>query len=422
VLSLPVLSLSKYRSIEVCFSISFPGEQATVFTQQKRPKANNKPVFVVLSGEDIALQGEDLTAIESLKITKGAENIAFETYAMAQPKREQALSAWLYLEKIYTADPLFSDKKAAVKAIATEKTRIHAEDAAFITNLPKTSYVKWFLPVRKMVSSVSTVAQYRTEEIPETVAAFRTLDFTDVRFYKSGLYKDAIDSHFWLLENSGNDFDTMYKEMQTSIDAMLLHLVKDNAKLNEVTNHLFDLLERRSLFKASEYLAVKVLNEDSCVLESDLANQLETYRAMKKGNIAPEIVFDKASFAKPSQAITKLSDVKSTYTLVTFAASWCPKCTEELPLIANYYNSWKSKGVEVLFIGLEDDSKSFTDFAAPFPFPSYSDLKKWDSKIVTDYYVFGTPTLFLLNDKREIVVRPTSAAQVDAWVNTYSGE
>jgi thiol-disulfide isomerase/thioredoxin len=365
------------------------------------------------------LQGVDLTAIESLKITKGPENMAFETYAKDHPKREQALSAWLYLEKIYTADSLFSVKKAAVQAIATEKKRIHAEDAAFIANLPKTSYVKWFLPLRKMVSSVSTVAQYRTEEIPVTVAAFRNLDFTDARFYKSGLYQDAIDSHFWLLENSGNDFDTMYKEMQTSIDAMLLNLVKDIAKLNEVTNHLFNLLEKRSLFIASEYLAVKVLNEDSCVLERDLAMQLETYRAMKKGNIAPEIVFDKASFAKPSQAITKLSDVKSTYTLVTFAASWCPKCTEELPLLANYYNNWKAKGVEVLFIGLEDNRKSFTDFAASFPFPAYSDLKKWESKSVKDYYVFGTPTMFLLNEKREIVLRPTSVEQVNSWVLSY---
>ena len=381
----------------------------------------NKPLFVILSGEDLVLQGEALSNVETVKITKGAENIAFETYAKEHPKREQALSAWVYLEKMYKADPLFASHKAPALSIVNEKERINKEDAAFLASLPKDSYVRWFLPTRKLVSSVSTIAQYRTEEIPATFAAFRNLDYADQRLYKSGLFKDAIESHFWLLENSSKPLDSVFIEMKISIDAMLIHLVKDNKKLNEVTDYLFALLEKHSLFQASEYLAVKVLSEESCVLNTDLAKQLETYRAMKKGNIAPEMVFEKSFFAKPEQAVKKLSDFKSKYTLVAFGASWCPKCTEEFPQIATYYSNWKSKGVEVLFVGLEENKENFTAFTANFPFPAYSDLKKWDSKIVSDYYVFSTPTLFLLNDKREIVLRPTSVAQVNAWVDTYLG-
>jgi thiol-disulfide isomerase/thioredoxin len=383
---------------------------------------DNKPLFIILSGEDIALQGEALSYVETIKITKGAENIAFETYAKEHLKREQAMSAWLYLEKMYQADLLFKEQKTAIQAIQIEKQRINQEDAAFLSSLPKNSYVSWFLPTRKLVSSVSTVAQYRTEEIPATFAAFRNLDYADQRLYKSGLFRDAIESHFWLLENSGRSLDSVFIEMKVSIDAMMMHLFKDDKKLNEVTNYLFDLLERRSLFQAAEYLAVKVLNEDSCVLEADLAKQLETYRAMKKGNIAPEMDFDKAHFSKSIQAVDKLSDYKSKYTLVAFGASWCPKCKEEFSQINTYYDNWKTKGVEVLLIGLEDDRKAFIDFTVNFPFPSYSDLKKWNSKIATDYYVFATPTLFLLNDKREIVLRPNSVAQVDTWVRTFIAE
>jgi len=359
-----------------------------------------------------------LSYVETIKITKGAENIAFETYAKNHPKREQAMSAWLYLEKMYQADLLFKEQKTAIQAIQIEKQRIKQEDTAFLGSLPKNSYVSWFLPTRKLVSSVSTVARYRIEDIPATFAAFRNLDYTDVRLYKSGLFKDAIDNHFWLLENSGKPLDSVFIEMKISIDAMLNHLVKNEQKLNQVVDYLFDLLEQHSMFQASEYLALAALNQGSCTLNSDLAKQLETYRVMKKGNIAPDIAFNKAAFAKPKQAITKLSDLKSKYTLVVFGASWCPKCNEEFSEIATFYNSWKAKGVEVVLIGLEDDRKSFTDFVVNFPFPSYSDLKKWDSKIATEYYVFATPTMFLLNDKREIVLRPISVKQVDAWMLT----
>jgi thiol-disulfide isomerase/thioredoxin len=380
---------------------------------------DNNPLFVILSGEDIEMVGEVLTQPETTKVKKGRENQYFEQYAQEHPKREQALSAWIYLEKIYASDTLFAVQKTPAKAIQDEKLRITKEDQLFLGQLPKDSYVKWFLPIRKLVSSVSTVAQYRPEEIAETTKAFRNLDYTDTRLYKSGLFKDAIESHFWLLENSGKPLDKVFEEMKFSIDAMLPKLATNEKIFNEVTDYLFDLLEKHSLFQASEYLALKVLNEGSCTVNKDLANQLETYRAMKKGNIAADIIFDKSNFVNPNNTFTKLSAINAKYTVVVFGASWCPKCNEELPEIGKLYDKWKSKGVEVVFVALEDDKKAFTDYAKNFQFPSYSDLKKWESKIVKDYYVFSTPTMFLLDNKREIILRPNSVNQMDAWVDWY---
>jgi thiol-disulfide isomerase/thioredoxin len=384
--------------------------------------ADEKPLFVILSGEDIELVGEALSYVETLKITKGQENQWFEQYAKEHPRREQALSAWIYLEKIYTLDSLFSVQQIPSNNIQAEKLRIKKEDADFLSALPKESYVSWFLPARKLVSSVSVVAQYRTDEIPSTIAAFRNMDYTDQRLYKSGLFKDAIESHFWLLENSGKSLDSVLIEMQLSIDAMLEHLIKDEKKLNEVTDYLFDLLERHSLYQASEYLALKVLNEVSCTIDSDLAKQLETYRAMKKGNTAPDIVFKGDNFTpgyNPSNFPTKLSEIKNNYTVIVFGASWCLKCTEELPEIVKLYSKWKSQGVEVVFVSLDDEKEAYRNFAKDFPFISTCDFKKWDSPIVNVYYVFGTPTMFLLDDKREILLRPNSVKQMDAWVDWF---
>ena len=380
---------------------------------------DNKPLFVILSGEEIELAGESLSNFETIKIKKGQENQYFEQFANEHPKREQALSAWLYLEKIYATDTLFAVQKHPVNAIKKEKLRIKNEDAAFLDALPNESYVKWFLPTRKLVSSVSTVVQYRPEGIPEMIKAFRNMDYTDARLYKSGLFKDAIESHFWLLENSGNPLDNVFEEMKISIDAIFTKLSTNEKIFNQLTDYLFDLLERHSLFQASEYLALKVLNEGSCTITDDLANQLETYRAMKKGNIAADMVFDKTNFVNPKITLTKLSDIKSNYTVVVFGASWCPKCNEELPEITKRYDKWKSKGIEVIFVAIEEGRNSFIDFAEALPFPSYSDVKKWESKIVKDYYIFSTPTMFLLDSKREIILRPNSVNQMDAWVNRY---
>jgi thiol-disulfide isomerase/thioredoxin len=192
--------------------------------------------------------------------------------------------------------------------------------------------------------------------------------------------------------------------------------------LNEITEYLFKFLEKRSLFKASEYLALKLLNEQGCTLNNDFAAQLESYRAMKKGNIAPDFEFQEEILA-PNYEIDKqpkkLSDLTSKYTVVVFGASWCPQCPQELSKISGFYNKWKEQSVEVVFVSLDEGETIFKSFAGVFPFISVCDYQKWDCPIVQNYHVFATPTIYLLNNKREILLRPNSVSQLDSWVDWY---
>lgn len=383
--------------------------------------ADNKAYFVVLANENIQLKGEMLSYPESIVTLSGNENKLFVQYATEHPKREQALSAWVYLQKIYQADSLFAIQKYPQQAIETEMQRIKQEDLNFLRNLDINTYISWYLPTRSLVSSVSTVAQYRTEEIPAIIDSFRKLDYTDNRLYKSGLYKDVIDSHYWLLENMGQPLDTVFKEMNISTDFVLANLSTNEKKFNEITKYLFNLLEQRSLLQSSEYLAIKVLTQNSCTINDDLAKQLESYRTMKKGNIAPDIVFSGDVLQSGSEIKTpgKLSDIKSPYKVVVFGASWCPKCVEELSQLLPLYAKWKSKGVEIVFVSLDTDKTKFKGFTSVFPFVSMCDYQKWETKAVNDYYVFATPTLFLLDSNQKIILRPISVKQIDAWVDLF---
>lgn len=281
-------------------------------------------------------------------------------------------------------------------------------------------YISYYLPLRKLVSSVSAMAQYRNDEIPAAISLFRNIDYTDPRLMKSGLLGDVIESHFWLIENSGSSLDSVYVEMNKSIDALIYNLMGNDEMLNLVTARLFKFLEKRSLFQASEYLAIKLLNENSCTLNNNFAAQLESYRAMKKGNIAPDFDFvpDMVAPAFPKANFPhKLSDLNSRYTVVIFGASWCPKCPQELSAISSLYAKWKEQGVEVVFVSLDEDEALFRSFVRIFPFISVCDYQKWESSIVKLYHVFATPTIYLLDDKREILLRPNSVSQLDAWVD-----
>lgn len=381
--------------------------------------ADDKPYIVVLAKEQLQIKGELLSAAEGIVIVTGDENKAFVNYARDNAKREQALSAWDYLEKIYLTDTLFINQKTAQAAIQSEKQRIKNQNAAFLTNLPASWYVKWYLPVRKLISTVSLVAQFRTQEIPATLTAFRTIDYADPRLHKSGLFKDALESHYWLLENRGLPLDTIYKDMNVSTDFLLKSVSKNEMLFNEITKYIFDYFEKHSLYQSAEYLAVRALTQKTITLSINLSNQLETYRIMKKGNTAPDILFTGDVF-KNGLAIknpTRLYDINSNYKVVIFGASWCAACSEEMVQLLPLYSKWAAKGIEVVFVSMDTDKKAFLEYTRVMPFISTCDYKKWDAQAAKDYYVSSSPTIYLLDKNNKIILRPQWVKAIDTWVD-----
>lgn len=401
------------------FCLSFGGNDCGM--AMLASESNQTFLVVLAENEDLQLKGRNFADTENIEIVNGHQNQVFAQYATEHPVREEALNAWSFLEQLYEENAILAKHKDVKQAILWAQAEIKGEEEKFwILNTSSDDYIGWYLPMRKLVSSVPAIAQYRTDEIPETVTAFRNIDFCDERLQKSGLLKETIDNHFWLIENSGKSLESLSEEMNISIDCMVENLLKDGTKLNVISEYLFKFLEKRSLFAASEHLALKLLNEHGCTLDDDFASQLESYRAMKIGNMAPDFDF-KSAVKAPSYAKSprRLSELSSNYTLLVFGASWCPQCPQELLKLTNLYARWKSHGVETVFVSLDEDENAFNNFTDIFPFISVCDFQKWDSPIVEKYHVFATPTFYLLDNERKIILRPNSVSQMDSWVDWY---
>jgi len=382
---------------------------------------DNKTLVLILADEKIILTAEDYYP-ESVVISQGNQNLILQQYAKEYPVRDNALSAWAFLDRMYKNTSIVKTQKKSINSILKEKNKIVKAENDFIKKIDTDSYVRWYIPMRKLASSVYAIAQNRPEDISVLIKEFRKLDYTDPRWNKSDLYTDIFEKHFWLLENSGGNLDSVYNRMKISLDIIFANLANDEKKYNEIGNFLFDLLEKRSLFAASEYMALKLLSQNRCTLDENFAKELETYRIMRTGNIAPDITFTENTLAAaypPAQYPTSLYDLKSDYKLVIFGAGWCNSCIEELPKIASMYNMLKENNIEVVYISLDTDAQSFINFAGKFPFISTSDFKGWNSPIAEAYYVSATPTMFLLDKDNKILLRPNSAKHLDAWIEWY---
>ena len=212
--------------------------------------SENTPYMAVLEKGKVHLSGQTPADASSMVVNSGEQNKLFVQYSVEHSKRDQALSAWVYLKNLYELDTLFKNEYATKFTITKEIEILNKADNDYLKILPLNSLMSWYLPVRKLISDLQAVVTYSPQEIPNTIKAFRAVNYAHPQLYTSGLLGDLIESQFWLIQNSGLDKDTMFKEMNNSVDFILAGVSKDEKLYNEFTKYLFQYFEKNSLFDA----------------------------------------------------------------------------------------------------------------------------------------------------------------------------
>jgi len=126
-------------------------------------------------------------------------------------------------------------------------------------------------------------------------------------------------------------------------------------------------------------------------------------QAMKRvaiGALAPEI-----SLPDTTGKMVTLSSFKGKVVLIDFWASWCGPCKLALPNVVRIYNKYKDKGFTVLSVSLDKDKDSWMEAIDKFhlTWTQVSDLKYWNSKVVSLYDFNSIPFTVLVSADGKIV-------------------
>ena len=373
-------------------------------------------LLVILSHEEVQLTGNSIQALDNLSYAQSPENLLFVNYVKEENLRNQRYSGWKWLQDRYQ-DPASA---STLEQINQNIALLNQQRQDFLAAIPTERYVSYYLPLRQFTADWAAALANNPERIPHLIAKFKTYDLSDQRLWQSGLMQEFYEGHFMLLEGYDNN-EAGYLLIKESIDHIVAMLSGHEEKLLTVSEHLFHFFEERSLFEAAAHLSVAMLTQNGCTVEGELERRFEQYSSMKEGNRAPDIVFETAAgqqkkgFKKQENT---LYDIKSSYKLVAFWASWCEHCMKEIPKLQSAYFKLQEKDVEVVAISLDNDQVAFQAGSGGHTWYSYCDFKKWDSPAVQDYYVFATPSFYLLDADNKILKKIKSVAQLEAIVDT----
>jgi len=137
---------------------------------------------------------------------------------------------------------------------------------------------------------------------------------------------------------------------------------------------------------------------------------------LKPGTEAPDFTLQTAE----GTPVT-LSDMRGSYVVLEFSASWCPDCRRVAGRMDTLSVSAEGKNVRFVNVSFDDNKEKWVGYmqkrhaAQPTRFVEVSELKKWTA-ISPLYHIDWIPTMYLIDPEGKIVFGTVIAEKLERAV------
>jgi peroxiredoxin len=375
---------------------------------------NNKTwLDFIYDTEDVEIETSVNDILDSLKVIKSESNkIYYEFIKLNKDYKTKTELLQLILARYPKEDDYYQATKENLQRVQEK-------------------YL-YFVNITAQANPNSFIARYvKSAQLPvvdveilfeEQLTYLKTHSLDNVNFNDDGLiYSDAFTNksieYLTYYRNPQLPLEFLEKEFMSAIDTVL-----DKAKVNDIVythivEYLLDGFKKFGFDNVINYIVENyVIKDDLCLdqkLTTALDRRIQQSKKFKVGNVVPNIILSDST-----GSMIELNKKNAEKTLIIFYESWCPHCQKLLPEIYNLYKNQKEKKFEVIAVSIDTARTDWLKFikANNLDWINVSDIDGWNGQSVTDYYIYATPTIFLIDRERKVISIPKSVEEVNSKV------
>ena len=104
--------------------------------------------------------------------------------------------------------------------------------------------------------------------------------------------------------------------------------------------------------------------------------------------------------------------MKADKTLILFYSSSCPHCQTLIAYLAELSKNMNT--LKVFAISLDTSRSDWTSFIRNnnLNWINVNDLKGWSGSAASDYFIYATPTMFLVDKDKKILAKPVTVEEL----------
>ena len=251
----------------------------------------------------------------------------------------------------------------------------------------------------------------------------RLLSELSAIIYNNYLLKDSMNTVY--KENYTNFNQTMMDEFTATLQKFDDQLkVKIRSFISANNSAVASLVAIEQLNVDEDFEIFKMIDENlgSTHPESPYYQAFHTkfeYNSkFTVGSVAPEIMLP-----NPEGNTTSLSSLQGKIVLIDFWASWCKPCRMENPNVVRLYNQYKGENFEIFSVSLDRDRAAWLQAIEQdnMDWMHVSDLKFWQSPVVSLYNIKGIPHTLLIDEKGTIIAKNLRGESLAEKLNELFG-
>ncbi len=376
---------------------------------------------IIVNEQKFTIETDTINYISGMKVTGSLENKLFndhQKFIIQKTTETQLLKSRLELNKSNK-----DSSEAIKKLIQDEDKDVKSYRLKIITDHPNTFMAKIIQTMQE--PEVPEAPKDANGNITDSTFQFRyykthyleNVDFSDERLLRTPLFYNKVKTYTQQLTVPLPD--SIIPSVDTIIEKSRANKEVFKYSVATLANY-YETSKIMGYDKIFVHIAEKYyLSKDAFWADSTLkAKILE--RVMKiKPNILGEPAYN-LIMPDTSLKLQDLSAIKAKYTILAFWDPTCSHCKQEIPKLAHYYDSVKTKGIsiEVYSVGIESDIELWKKFIIEHQLKWINVSDLYNNTNFRNYYdIYSTPVIYLLDDKKRIIAKRLDTEKISEFIS-----